>query len=133
MLQNQRGFTFIELLTVVAIIGILAAIAIPQFSAYRAKAYRAEGFVLAHAVRKNGVDFYDHTGRLPQDNAEAGVAAPEQLRGKYVERIAVDKGTIRVEFQPNYRSDPYAPPLVLVPEVNRADPSAPLVWKEPKS
>src|SRR5512133_881050 len=131
-MKNQRGFTFIELMTVVAIIGILAAIAIPQFSAYRARAYRAEGFQLADAVKKNIVDYFDHTGRLPKDNERAGVAAPELLRGKYVERITVENGAIRVVFQVNDKGILYAEPIVLTPEINKVDPTAPLLWTDKK-
>lgn len=133
-MNNQRGFTFIELLTVVAIIGILAAIAIPQFSAYRARAYRAEGFQLVDAVKKNIVDYFDHTGRLPRDNAQAGVAAPELLRGKYVDTITVEHGTIRAVFQSRSSSgsDPYCDPVILTPEINKADPTAPLIWTDVK-
>lgn len=133
-MTNQRGFTYIELMVVVAIIGILAAIAIPQFSSYRKKAFQAEGYELAAAVKANVVDFYDHTGRLPHDNTQAGVALPEQLRGKYVARITVETGKIRVEFQASpYGGDPMAEPLTLIPQINAANPTGPLVWEVEKS
>ncbi|MCF6178669.1 MAG: hypothetical protein L3J63_04665 [Geopsychrobacter sp.] len=80
------------------------------------------------------VDFYDHTGRLPRDNTQAGVALPQQLRGKYVARITVKAGAIRVEFQASpYGGNPIAEALTLIPQINAANPTGPLVWQVEKS
>ncbi|RKX24906.1 MAG: prepilin-type cleavage/methylation domain-containing protein [Candidatus Zixiibacteriota bacterium] len=131
-MTNQRGFTFIELLVVVSIIGLLAAIAVPQFSAYRTRAYRAEGYQLADAARKNIVEFYDYTGRLPLDNAESGLAKPIAIRGKYVESVTVENGQITVVYLPQYQQRRYSAPMILVPIINQANPTGPLVWQEEK-
>ncbi len=123
-MNKRNGFTLIELLTVVSIIAILAAIAIPQFSAYRQRGYNAEGYVLGGDIRKDIQEFYDHTGRFPRDNAEAGLPAPEHLRGKTVESITVRNGAFDIR---NNSTATYQ--IVSVrPALPQGDQAAPLLW-----
>jgi len=123
-MRNKKGFTLIELLTVVAIIAILAAIAIPQFSAYRKKAYNAEVYVLGGDIRKEIQEFYEHTGRFPVDNAEAGLPEPKYLKGTQVESITVRNGAFDIQCsqQTNWET------LSVRPAVARIDPTLPLQW-----
>lgn len=127
MSNKQNGFTLIELLVVVSIIAILAAIAIPQFSAYRERAYGVEGYVLGNEVRKDVQEFHDHTGRLPKDNTEAGLPGPALLRGNHVESITVRNGAIDIAYFTNFSRGKYTI-LSARPAVARADPAAPLQW-----
>jgi type IV pilus assembly protein PilA len=62
-IRNRKGFTLIELLIVVAIIGILAAIAIPQFSAYREKAYHSASASDLKNI-KTGLEAYSADNQL---------------------------------------------------------------------
>jgi type IV pilus assembly protein PilA len=127
-MSNQKGFTLIELMMVVSIIGILAAIAIPQFSAYRIRAYRCEGYVLADPVRKDIQEYVDVTGRLPGNNAMAGLPEKKSIRGKYVDSIEINHGIISVIFSDSIPSlkGQY---LKLIPEVNPSNPTGPLTWE----
>lgn len=93
-MKNNKGFTLIELMLVIAIIGMLAAIAIPAFIGQRVKAKQQEGNILAGDIRKDVQEFYWHTGRFPANNAEAGLPEPENIKGNYVKSITVRDGVI---------------------------------------
>ena len=85
--MKQKGFTLIELMIVVAIIGILAAVAIPQYQNYVARAQVAEGLTLASGAKTAVAEYRSTTGEWPADNAAAGLADKNDINGKYVEYV----------------------------------------------
>ena len=98
MRQEQQGFTLIELMIVVAIIGILAAIAIPAYQDYTIRAQVSEGLNLA-ATAKNAVStFHTDRGTFPSDNTEAGIAQPGEIVGSYVDQVEITNGNIEIQF-----------------------------------
>lgn len=101
----QKGFTLIELMIVVAIIGILAAIAIPAYQDYTAKAKIMEATSLV-TIPKEAVilDFHNGTLSIATDNASLGLAAPASMTSRYVASVTVagtstSTGTISLVIQ----------------------------------
>ena len=94
----QRGFTLIELMIVVAIIAILAAIAIPAYQNYLIRAQVSEGMNLAAAAETGVWDFIASNGRYPTNNRSAGLAAATSIVGTYVSNVDVAGGKITVTF-----------------------------------
>jgi type IV pilus assembly protein PilA len=94
----QKGFTLIELMIVVAIIGILAAIAIPAYQDYTIRAQVTEGLNLAGAVKAAVAESFAQDGSWPADNVGAGVGAANEITGKYVTNVAVNGGGITITF-----------------------------------
>ncbi|MEQ6289698.1 pilin [Vogesella sp. GCM10023246] len=75
MKRAQQGFTLIELMIVVAIIGILAAIAIPAYQDYTKRAHVSEGLQLAGAAKTGVAEYFSANGIWPDNNASAGLAS----------------------------------------------------------
>jgi type IV pilus assembly protein PilA len=95
----QKGFTLIELMIVVAIIGILAAIAIPAYQDYTIRAQVSEGFSLAAAAKAAVAETFINTGNAPADRAAAGMSAnATDTFGKYVGGVSVANGAITVLY-----------------------------------
>ncbi len=90
----QQGFTLIELMIVIAIIGILAAVAIPAYQDYTARSQVSEGFVLADGLKTVMTEGLNNLGTWPgNQTAGSTVPAAASLTGKYVASITITAGT----------------------------------------
>jgi type IV pilus assembly protein PilA len=98
MKNVQKGFTLIELMIVVAIIAILAAIAIPQYQNYLVRTQVSEGVNLADGAKTAVAEYFQNYGRYPSTNASAGLSNAASIKGKYVTSLTQVKGVITVLF-----------------------------------
>ncbi|WP_285404517.1 pilin [Luteibacter sp. ME-Dv--P-043b] len=98
MKNVQKGFTLIELMIVVAIIAILAAIAIPQYQNYIIRTQVTEGMNLADGAKTAVAEYYNNKGVFPPSNVTAGLATAKSITGKYVSQVDASKGIIVATF-----------------------------------
>jgi type IV pilus assembly protein PilA len=128
MMRKQQGFTLIELMIVIAIIGILAAIAIPAYQDYTVRAKVVEGLNLAGGAKTAVAETYQSNGKFPTSNASAGLAPATSIIGKYVTKVAVGaSGIITATFGTNLGGNPPAngKTIVLTPTATAGS----ITWK----
>ncbi|UWT47577.1 pilin [Neisseria gonorrhoeae] len=95
----QKGFTLIELMIVIAIVGILAAVALPAYQDYTARAQVSEAILLAEGQKSAVTEYYLNHGEWPENNDKAGVASSSSIKGKYVKEVEVKNGVVTAKMK----------------------------------
>ena len=99
VMKNHKGFTLIELMIVVAIIGILASLAVSAYQTYTVRAQIAEGLNMAAGAKTPITEAYTNDGVAPADRTAAGMSPdPADTRGAYVSQVAISNGRIDITF-----------------------------------
>ena len=118
-MKKQQGFTLIELMIVVAIIGILAAIAIPAYQDYTIRAQVSEGLNLAGGAKAAVTEYTQDRGTFPTTNTLAGISDAADIKGKYVDNVAVGaSGVVTVTYGSGAHSIIDGSTLQLAPSTN---------------
>jgi len=98
-MKQQKGFTLIELMIVIAIIGILAAIAIPAYQDYTVRSKVSEGLNLAGAAKLAVSEVYDALGTMPITQSQYGLPVnARSIQGTYVSSVGVASGLITITY-----------------------------------
>lgn len=120
--KAQKGFTLIELMITVAIVGILAAVALPAYQDYTIRAQVTEGISLASGAKSAVSEYHSNKGTLPDDDEEAGFGGAS---GKYVSEVAIgENGVITATFGGEANSNLADKTISLTPDATGTN----LVW-----
>ena len=98
MTTKQQGFTLIELMIVVAIIGILASVAISAYQDYTIRAQVSEGLTLSAGAKTAVNEYFISRGIWPTNNDDAGLADKHDIIGSYTEHIDVEDNVIEIKY-----------------------------------
>ncbi len=127
MIRNS-GFTLIELMVVVSIIGILASVAMPQYQRYIYRSEVVEALSMAAHVREDVTAYYIETLMFPKDNKQAGVPEADKLIGNRITGVEVENGAIHVTLGNKIAKPLQGKILTFRPAIVDGSPKSPIAW-----
>jgi len=127
-MKRLEGFTLIELMIVVAIIGILASLAMPTYQDRVIRAQVSEGIALSDFVRQSIGAYYSRNKRMPKNNAAAGLPDAAKIVGNYVSEIVVQDGVISITFGNRSNRNLSGKKIALRPAIVDGAPMVPIAW-----
>lgn len=127
-MNTKKGFTLIELMVVVTIIGILASVALPSYHTYIQRSELVEAFSMASTIQDKVKDYYDEKLAFPTDNKMAGVPIADKLIANRVKSIVVEGGAIHVMLGNKVSQPLQGKILSFRPAVVTGSPLSPITW-----
>ncbi|MBN4081989.1 pilin [Beggiatoa alba] len=127
-MNNNAGFTLIELMVVVSIIGILASVAMPQYQVYMHRSEVTEALGMAANIREDVTAYYVETLDFPQNNKQAGVPEPDKLIANRITGVEVDGGAIHVTLGNKVAKPLRGKILTFRPATVDGSPKSPISW-----
>jgi type IV pilus assembly protein PilA len=125
---KQKGFTLIELMVVTSIIGILASIAIPQYTNSVNRTRVVEAFAMAEYAQTPIEQFYKDQLAFPENNKEAGLPPANKLISNYISSVEVENGAVHVTLGFKSPQPLQGKILTMRPAVVDGSPNSPMSW-----
>ncbi|MFC3149819.1 pilin [Litoribrevibacter euphylliae] len=127
-MKKSHGFTLIELMVVVAIIGILASVAMPQYHTYIHRSEVTEALGMAANIREDITAYYVERLEFPKNNQQAGVPAPDKLIANRITGVEVKDGAIHVTLGNKVAKPLQGKVLSFRPATVNGSPTSPISW-----
>lgn len=128
MSRPSAGFTFIEILIVVAILGVLIAMSLPAIKESAMRRQVKEGLALAEVAKQGVAVFYQATGTMPADNTLAGVPPSDKIVGNMIADVKVAQGAVTLTYGNNAGKSIEGKKVTIRPAVVPEHRTVPIAW-----